>query len=120
MNTIMLLINALLAAAICLRLILFRREGGTHRPLASLLAYVLTVASGALAISILLLLVLPAAVPGTGHLVMACMNYAQPILNLVLCLAIFAMRGNVVELFRRSDDITDNPVTRWLRKDKWI
>ena len=120
MTTTMLLINALLCTAICLRLIFFRREGGTHRPLASLLAYVLTVASGVLATSILLLLLLPKTVPSSASLVMVCMNYAQPILNLVLCVAIFATRGNMVELFRRSDDITDNPITRWLRKDKWI
>ena len=59
MTTVMLLLNALFSAAICLRLILFRREGGTHRPLASLLAYLLTVSSGAMAIAILLLCLVP-------------------------------------------------------------
>lgn len=120
MTHTMLLLNALLCAAICLRLILFRREGGAHRPLASLLAYVLTVASGAFALAILLLCLMPAATLGTFNLVFACLGYAQTLLNLVLCVAIFAMRGNVVELFRRSDDITDTPITRWLRKEKWL
>lgn len=116
----MLLINALLCAAICLRLILFRRGGGAHRPLASLLAYMLTVASGAAALAALLLLLMPAGSTATIQLLLACIYRAQAVLNLVLCVAIFAMRGNVVELFRRSDDITDNPITRWLRKEKWL
>lgn len=120
----MLLINALLCAAICLRLILFRRAGGAHRPLASLLAYLLTVASGAVALGALLLLLMPAASTATAtatiQLLLACISRAQTVLNLVLCAAIFAMRGNVVELFRRSDDTTDNPITRWLRKEKWL
>lgn len=119
MTTTMLL-NALLAAAICLRLILFRRKGGTHRPLASLLAYALTVASGAFAIAILLLCLLPDFTQAAIDLLLTSIGYAQTLLNLVLCLAIFAMRGNVVELFRRSDDISDNPIARWLRKEKWL
>lgn len=120
MNSTFILINALLCAAICLRLILFRREGGAHRPLAGLLAYVLTVASGAFALALLLLFLLPAFTQAAIDLLLASLGYAQTLLNLVLCVAIFAMRGNVVELFRRSDDITDNPITRWLRKEKWL
>lgn len=121
MTPTMLQINAMLCAAICIRLILFRREGGTFRPLASLLAYVLTVASGAFALAILLLCIVPSAMLGTDSLVFACLGYAQTLLNLVLCAAIFAMRGNVIDLFRSQYDfITDNPVTRWLRKEKWL
>lgn len=117
----MLLINALLCAAICLRLILFRRAGGTHRPMASLLAYLLTVTSGAMALATLLLILLPEVTDSGIWLLMTCISRAQTVLNLVLCVAIFAMRGNVVDLFRsRNDFITDNPITRWLRKEKWL
>lgn len=124
MTTIMLLINALLCAAICLRLILFRREGGAHRPLASLLAYLLTVSAGAMAIAILLLCLVPETTETTLYAVdmlIAALGHAQTVLNLVLCVAILAVRGNVVDLFRsRSDFITENPITRWLRKETWL
>lgn len=120
MNNALLLINALLAATICLRLILYRRERGTHRPLASLLAYVLTVASGTVAMTTLLLSLLPETGQLTTALLHASRDHAQSLLNLALCVAVLTMRGNVVDLFRRRDEIVDNAITRWLRKDTWI
>lgn len=103
----LLLLNAVVCAAICLRLIFFRRAGGAHRPIASAIAYLLIVASGLIPLRTVLGLTIQ-------------VSYSQFVLNLALCVAVFAMRGNVVELFRRSDDITDNPITRWLRKEKWL
>ncbi|WP_066738168.1 phage holin family protein [Cupriavidus sp. D384] len=79
--------QALLCALIAVRLLLFRRAGGVHRPWAARLAYGLIVLTG------------------TGAIGGLCGRYewallAQNGITAVLCLAIYAVRGNVVELFR--------------------
>ena len=120
MTSTFMLLNLVIAGAICLRLILFRREGGTHRPLASLLAYLLTVSSGAMAIAILLLCLVPETTLYAVEMLLAAIGHAQTVLNLVLCVAILAVRGNVVDLFRPTSDNRQSFILRLLRREKWI
>lgn len=79
--------QALLCALIALRLLFFQRDGAEHRPWAARLAYVLIVLAGT-------------AVIGVLFARYAWAMLAQVGLNLILCAAVFAQRGNVVELFR--------------------
>jgi hypothetical protein len=81
---------AALCAALALRLVTFRRRAGTHRPLASTLAYALAVAAGAAPIRAAFGTLPPA------HL-------GETLLVAVLCLAVYGVRGNVVELFHCGD-----------------
>lgn len=80
-------LQALLCALIAARLLFFRRDGGVHRPWAARLAYGLIVMAGAAAIGVLF-----------GRYEWALL--AQNGFTALLCVAIFAVRGNVVELFR--------------------
>jgi hypothetical protein len=98
--------NAVLCAAIALRLLLFRRGDASHRPAANGLAYLLIVAAGAVP-----LLTLFGQAPATG--------WPQLVLNAVLAAAVFAVRGNVVELFRPVAQ-PESWLTRLLRKETWI
>lgn len=81
------IVQAALCALIALRLLLFKRDGATHRPWASRLAYGLVVLAGAVTISVLF---------GRYDWALA----AQNGITAVLCIAVYAVRGNVVELFR--------------------
>lgn len=81
------IVQAVLCALIALRLLLFKRDGATHRPWASRLAYGLVVLSGAVTVGVLF---------GRYEWALA----AQNGITAVLCVAVFAVRGNVVELFR--------------------
>jgi hypothetical protein len=81
------IVQAVLCALIALRLLLFKRDGATHRPWASRLAYGLVVLTGAVTIGVLF---------GRYEWALA----AQNGITGVLCVAVFAVRGNVVELFR--------------------
>lgn len=83
------LIQAALCALIAARLLLFRREGAIHRPWASRLAYLLIVLAGAVTIGVLF-----------GRYDWALL--AQNGITAVMCLAVYAVRGNVVELFRMT------------------
>ncbi|MFC4519094.1 phage holin family protein [Cupriavidus pinatubonensis] len=83
------LIQAVLCALIAVRLLFFRRAGAAHRPWAARLAYVLVVLAGAVIIGVLF-----------ARYDWALM--AQNGITAVLCLALFAVRGNVVELFRMA------------------
>ncbi|KVH68824.1 MULTISPECIES: phage holin family protein [Burkholderia] len=83
-------VYALLCAALALRLVTFRRGTGAHRPLASCLAYALAVAAGAAPIRAAFGTLPPASLGDT-------------FLVAVLCLAVFGVRGNVVELFHCGD-----------------
>lgn len=87
--TSLFLVQAGLCALLAARLLLFRRSGATHRPRAAWLAYVLVVLSGAVTISVLF-----------GRYEWAML--AQNGITALLCLAVFAVRGNVVELFRTA------------------
>lgn len=81
------ILQALLCALIAVRLLLFRRAGGVHRPWACRLAYAMIVLTGTVAIGVLF-----------GRYEWALL--AQNGITAVLCLAVYAVRGNVVELFR--------------------
>jgi len=96
------IVQAVLCALIALRLLLFKREGAAHRPWASRLAYGLVVLTGAVTIGVLF-----------GRYDWALL--AQNGITAVLCVAVFAVRGNVVELFRMGG--TDSScVVRFLRR----
>lgn len=88
--TIHFFIQAALCALIAIRLLLFRRAGAAHRPWAARLAYVLIVLAGAVTIGVLF-----------GRYDWAMLS--QSGITAVLCLAVYAVRGNVVELFRMAD-----------------
>jgi uncharacterized membrane protein YccC len=88
--TLLFFIQAALCALIAIRLLLFRRAGAAHRPWAARLAYVLIVLTGAVTIGVLF-----------GRYDWAML--AQSGITAVLCLAVYAVRGNVVELFRRAE-----------------
>lgn len=81
------IMQAVLCALIALRLLLYKRDGAAHRPWASRLAYGLVVLTGAVTIGVLF---------GRYDWAMAAQNGIMA----VLCIAVFAVRGNVVELFR--------------------
>lgn len=100
-------LNSLICGACCLRLILFARSGTSHRPWASVLAYLLIVASGTLALTALL-----------GQAV--AIGWAQLLLNIVLAAALFSVSGNVVELFRPVNDNRQSLILRILRRETWI
>lgn len=96
------IINALLCAAIAVRLMLFRRAAGNHRPWAARLAYALILTTGSVPIRVIF-----------GG--MPAVDVSAVAINAVLCAAIFTVRGNVVDLFRCGMGY-DNPLTRLLRK----
>ncbi|MBN4667211.1 phage holin family protein [Pandoraea nosoerga] len=95
-------LNAVLCAVIALRLMMFRRASGSHRPWASRLAYALILATGSVPIR---------AIFGAPPPV----DVTSLAINAVLCIAVLAVRGNVVDLFRCGVG-HDNPITRLLRK----
>lgn len=98
------LINIGICLLIAIILLGFRRQGATHRPLASLLAYLLLLS--AVSVAVLQL----SDLPDTTTL-------PQLFINLVLLLALITQRGNVVELFRNS--CQESRLANWLRKEKW-
>ncbi len=96
-----LLINAVLCALACGRIVAYRRQGATYYPLASLLAYLLALLMGSVPILTLL-----------GH-------YHEPelpelLISGVFCASIWAVRGNVVDLFRTAQ--AEGYLSRLLRK----
>ncbi|NSX15625.1 phage holin family protein [Cupriavidus taiwanensis] len=102
--TILFFIQATLCALIAMRLLLFRRAGAAHRPWAARLAYVLIVLAGAVTIGVLF-----------GRYEWAML--AQNGITAVLCLALYAVRGNVVELFRMAEaDGGGSWLVRFLRR----
>lgn len=100
------LFTALLCVLAALRLILYTRSGATHRPWASLLAYLLIIAFAGTAVTLLL-----------GR---APVSWPQFVLNLIFTGAVLSTRGNVVELFRPSGGNTHPLILRILRREKWI
>lgn len=96
------IVQAVLCALIALRLLLFKRDGAAHRPWASRLAYVLIVLTGAVPIGVLF-----------GRYDWALL--AQNGITAVLCLAVFSVRGNVVELFRMGGGADTSWLVRLLR-----
>ncbi|VWD35922.1 phage holin family protein [Burkholderia contaminans] len=99
------IIYAVLCALLALRLVTFRRGAGAHRPLASCLAYALAVAAGAAPIRAAFGTLPPAGI-------------ADTVLVGVLCLAVYGVRGNVVELFHRGNP-RDSLTARVLQFKVW-
>lgn len=95
------LIQASLCALIAVRLLLFRRGNATYRPWAARLAYLLVVLAGAVTIGVLF-----------GRYEWAML--AQNGITGVMCLALYAVRGNVVELFRMTG-LPEGRGSRFLR-----
>lgn len=100
------LITALLLAIATLRLILYTRDGASHRPYASLLAYLLIVAFSACA-----LLLAISTQP---------ISWPQFVINLVFVGAVLSTGGNVVELFRPVSGNRQPLILRLLRRETWI
>ncbi|WP_137936112.1 phage holin family protein [Chitinivorax sp. B] len=100
------LLNAALCALACGRLLLYTRRS-VHRPWASVLAYGLSVALAAQVV-----------MPLWGVPVVT--GWPQLLINSLLCLAILAVGGNVVDLFRPADADQHSGLLRLLRKETWI
>lgn len=83
----MTILNAVLCALICLRLLAYRRAGARHKPFASALAYVLILATAWVVIRTVF-----GRPPAAGIETVA--------INTVFCIATWAVRGNVCDLFR--------------------
>ena len=99
LETILTLIDAVCGIVICIRLVLFRKNGYRYRPVASLLAYMIVIASAAIPLF--------AAFGARNQ-----PDVATVFLHIVLAVAVVATRGNVVDLFRTSS--ADNAVERFL------
>lgn len=80
-------VNAVICAAICWRLLMFRRDGARHRLWACWLAYALIVASAWGGFE--------------GVVGRAQVGPAGLVINLFLCVAVFRSRGNVCDVLRR-------------------
>lgn len=92
--------NILICSLICLRIIFYRRGNSLHRPVASLIAYIIAIAAAATVID---------ALSGT-HLP----SVGETVLHGVFCLALFAARGNVTDLFRTTE--TQNKIHQLMRR----
>lgn len=104
MTPTLMMLDAVLCALIALRLLAYRKQAGNHRPFAGALAYLMIVAAAAVP-----LLLLFGQEAGLSRLV----------LDSILCAALFASHGNVIELFRCSDR-PDGPVARMLGRRAWF
>ncbi|PVZ84851.1 phage holin family protein [Serratia sp. S1B] len=85
-NYFLLIINSIACGLLALRLMFYSREGSIHRPLVSIAAYLITVAAGSVPIRAL-----------TGSYPMH--DISGTVINTVLCIAVFAVRGNLAQLF---------------------
>ncbi len=88
--TLLFTLHAILCALIAVRLLLFRRHGAVYRPWAARLAYGMIVMTAAAPIGVLF-----------GRYDWAML--AQIGITAILCVAVYTVRGNVVELFRMDD-----------------
>jgi len=103
--TTLFLIQAALGALLALRLLMFQRDGGAHRPWAARMAYVLIVLAGAVPIGVL---------AGRYDWSLAALTGILAI----VCAAVFAVRGNVVELFRIAGAGSASRLVRFLRRSR--
>jgi uncharacterized membrane protein len=90
-QTVLLSINAVACGLIAVRLLMYRRHGAVHRMVGAWFAYALIVACAAVVIRVV-----------TGHYPFA--DWAETLINLTLCAAVYTARGNVMHLFRRKVD----------------
>jgi hypothetical protein len=93
MMTILLSLKVLLCTAIVLRVLLYQRSGGVHRPIAAAIAYLLIIAAAWLAIDAGYALSV-----GRGDT-----NLAELFMLGILLAALSASRGNVTALFWTGD-----------------
>ena len=89
--SVLALINGLLCAAICLRLLTYQRGASKHKPLISAFAAVLIFASGGEAMLCLL---------GAER----CVTLPQVLLTACMSVSVFAHRGNVSRCLPMSQD----------------
>jgi len=87
LNDYLLIVDAVTCAVITVRMLLYRRNGARHRPVASFFAWLLIVASASVTIRVL-----------TGDYIYA--NWSETLINAALCIAVIASRGNVMILAR--------------------
>ncbi|WP_293813813.1 phage holin family protein [uncultured Aquitalea sp.] len=80
------MLNALVCATICLRLLFYRRDGARHKPVMAWLAYVLVVATGWVVIQAVFGRPIP-------------VGMETLVINSVLCVAVWVTRGNVSAIF---------------------
>ncbi|MCG9124302.1 phage holin family protein [Laribacter hongkongensis] len=100
------LVTALVCLLAALRLLLFTRGEARFRPYAALLAYLMTVAFASQAV-----LLVFGWIHGIG--------WPQFVLNLAFAGAVFAVRGNVVELYRPASGLPCRLVAI-LRRESWF
>lgn len=81
--------NPIICILICLRLICYQRNGSPYRFRHSVVAYLLTASVGGIGICSV-----------TAHQLV---EYFQSVLLAVLCVSLYAVRGNTAELFRVSE-----------------
>ncbi|CNG43469.1 TPA: phage holin family protein [Yersinia enterocolitica] len=86
MNTLLLIINSMSCGLIALRLMFYTSNGAVHKPLVSFIAYLIVVATGSVPIRALM-----------GDYPVH--DISETVLNTVLCIAVFAVRGNLAQLF---------------------
>ena len=83
---LLMIVNGLSCGLMCARMLGYRRNGARFSRSASLLAYLIIIASGRVAIRI-----------AFGEYVV--IDPAETLLNVTLCIAVFRARGNVSHLF---------------------
>lgn len=96
------LLNAGICLSIALRLITFKRGDKAYRPIASMMAYLLIVASGAIGIMSL-----------SGQYIA---TWFDVVLHGAILLAFIESKGNLVDIFRTAEG--ERAICKWLRKIK--
>lgn len=82
--------NAIICAGTAIRLMTYRRGKSEHNRLMAFVAWLLTVATGAVTIRVL-----------TGEYFYT--DWSEVLINLLLCLSVFRSGGNVGRLLRGAD-----------------
>lgn len=85
MNEYLLTVNAIACGATAFRLMAYRRNGATHRPIVTFFAWLLIVACASVTIRIL-----------TGDYQSA--NWSETLINIGFCVAVWSSGGNVMRL----------------------
>lgn len=83
------LLNAVICLGICIRLMFYQRNGAKYSPFYSVVAYALTVSSGALCISILSKQYIS-------------VDVWEVIINAALLIAVCTAKGNVARIMKRQ------------------
>lgn len=86
LNHILLVINSIACGSLAIRLMLYTRCGSVHKPAISFAAYLIIVAAGSVPIRALM---------GSYPI----HDISETVINTVLCVAVFAVRGNLATLF---------------------